>query len=294
VRRDDRAYDASVTDRRSRPLLDGNVIRLSDVTCWARASAPAEDEVSSSTEVIVPLRGCFEMQRGRERRLADATSVVVFRSGEEHRIGHPTSGGDDCLAFALRPDIAEDVLDTTASSAIVEPTVRLRAHRLRAALRRGALDDLEAEDAALDLVRTLARAMPHGSGPMPSSPRAAVERARVLLASRPAERWRLDRIGREAFVSPAHLARQFRLLTGESISRYLLRLRLALALNRLAAGEPDIAGLAGELGFTHHSHFTARFRATFGITPSAFRASLDTERLAELRTMVTAPDRAAS
>jgi AraC-like DNA-binding protein len=65
-------------------------------------------------------------------------------------------------------------------------------------------------------------------------------------------------------------------------------------LNRLAAGEPDIAGLAGELGFTHHSHFTARFRATFGITPSAFRASLDTECLAELRTMVTAPDRAAS
>jgi AraC-like DNA-binding protein len=93
---------------------------------------------------------------------------------------------------------------------------------------------------------------------------------------------------------PAHLARRFRSATGESISRYLLRLRLGLALDRLAAGDRDLGALADELGFANHSHFTARFRSTFGITPSAFRSSLSTRSLEELRTFVTAPRRAAS
>src|SRR5919108_261399 len=72
---------------------------------------------------------------------------------------------------------------------------------------------------------------------------------------------------------PPPLARRFRSATGESISRYLLRLRLGLALDRLAAGDRDLGALADELGFANHSHFTARFRSTFGITPSAFRSS---------------------
>jgi AraC-like DNA-binding protein len=124
--------------------------------------------------------------------------------------------------------------------------------------------------------------------------RADAERVRALLASRPGARWRLDAIARDVYLSPAHLARRFRAATGESISRYLLRLRLGLALDRLAAGDRDLAGLADELGFATHSHFTARFRSTFGVTPSAFRHELSARGLEELRTFVTAPHRAAS
>ncbi len=94
--------------------------------------------------------------------------------------------------------------------------------------------------------------------------------------------------------SPFHLARQFRASTGTSISAYLLRLRLALALQRLAEGEADLAALAADLGFASHSHFGARFRSVFGVPPSSVRDSLTAGRLAELRTFVTAEDRAAS
>jgi AraC family transcriptional regulator len=271
------------------------VIGLSDVTCWAPASGPGEDESSSITEVIVPLRGCFEVHRGRDRTLADVTSVVVFRAGEEHRVGHPTSGGDDCLAFALPPQTADEAVGPAGTSAVVDPAVRLRAHAIREALRRGALSALEAEDAALELLRSVLRGIREDTErPTGRSQRAAVERARALLATRPGERWRLDRISREALMSPAHLARQFRIVTGESIARYLLRLRLGLALDRLAEGERDLAALADDLGFAHHSHFTHRFRSTFGLTPSAFRDWLSAPRLEELRTIVTAPDRIAS
>jgi AraC family transcriptional regulator len=93
-------------------------------------------------------------------------------------------------------------------------------------------------------------------------------------------------LGRSA-VRRFTLARQFRAATDETISRYILRLRLALALERLAEGEDDIAALAVSLGFSHHSHFSARFRAAFGMTPSEAREVLTNRQLEELRAMAT-------
>jgi AraC family transcriptional regulator len=287
-----------VSERRAQPLFEGTVVRLYDVSCHARASAPQDEEHTLTTQVVLPLRGCFEVHRGREWTVADPASMVVFRAGADYRVGHPAHGGDDCFVFALPPRTAQDIIGPADDAGIVDPPVLLRAHRLRAALRRGtAVDPLESEEHALDLLRGIVRNLPartSSGGPAGRAQRVTVDRVRALLASRPAERWRLDQISREVFVSPSHLARQFRSVTGGSIAGYLLRLRLGLALDRLADGEKDLAALAVELGFAHHSHFSARFRATFGIAPSTCRSSLTAGRLAQLRTIVTAPGRAAS
>ena len=72
-------------------------------------------------------------------------------------------------------------------------------------------------------------------------------------------------------------------MTGETISRYVLHLRLGLALERLADGERDITALALDLGFAHHSHFSARFHRTFGLTPREARRMLRTGKLDDLR-----------
>jgi AraC family transcriptional regulator len=121
-----------------------------------------------------------------------------------------------------------------------------------------------------------------------------VEQARTLLASSPGTRWDLESLGRALRCSPFHLARQFRTLTGETISRYLLRLRLAIAVERLAQGERDISALAIEIGFSHHSHLSARFRETFGITPSAAREILTRENVEKLRALIDADKSARS
>jgi AraC family transcriptional regulator len=284
-----------VSDRRAEPLFEGTVVRLYDVTCRAKESAPAKEEHTLTTQVILPLRGCFEVHRGRDVTVADPVSAVIFRAGDDHRIGHPAPDGDDCVVFALPPESAEDAVGSNGIAGIaglVEPDVRSRLHGVRAALRNGAVDQLEAEEEGLDLLRSILRGLPPGEGSgrgaLGRTQRSTVERTRALLASRPAERWRLDQIAREVLISPWHLARLFRTATGESISGYLLRLRLGLALDRLAGGERDLATLSLELGFAHHSHFSARFRAMFGVTPSAFRGSLSHDGLARSRTIVTA------
>jgi AraC-like DNA-binding protein len=71
-------------------------------------------------------------------------------------------------------------------------------------------------------------------------------------------------------VSPVYLTQLFHRLEGVPLYRYQLRLRLACALDRLAHAD-DLTALALDLGFTSHSHFSAAFRQTYGVSPSTFR-----------------------
>jgi hypothetical protein len=50
-------------------------------------------------------------------------------------------------------------------------------------------------------------------------------------------------------------------------------MRLALALNLLADCN-DLTTLAIDLGFASHSHFSASFKRTYGLTPSDFQRSI--------------------
>jgi AraC family transcriptional regulator len=101
-----------------------------------------------------------------------------------------------------------------------------------------------------------------------------VERAQGYLQEHFRERVRLDRLARIACASPDHLTRIFRRQTGVTLYQYLLRLRLAAALDALSAGAADLTALALDLGFASHSHFTLSFRQRFGDTPTSVRDEL--------------------
>jgi AraC-like DNA-binding protein len=75
-------------------------------------------------------------------------------------------------------------------------------------------------------------------------------------------------------VSPHHLSRVFRALTGHTISRHRTRLRVRAALERLAGGDHDLARVAADEGFADHSHLCRLIRQETGTTPSALRAQL--------------------
>jgi AraC-like DNA-binding protein len=154
-------------------------------------------------------------------------------------------------------------------------------------------DQLEAEENSVFVLNALARDFSNSLGwsSVSESQKRRVEEVRALLASQPTEPWHMESIARAVYCSPFHLARQFRAITGESIAHYLLQLRLALALDRLAQGETDLAQLAVELGFANHSHFSARFRSIFGITPSAARNTLTHRHLQQMSKIVTANPR---
>jgi AraC-like DNA-binding protein len=265
-----------MADLHSRVLLDSPLVGLADVACNApRSKAGPTEDGGAGFQLVVPRRGVFCVHRGSSVVAADPNSVLLLGAHAEYRFSHPVHGGDDCTALALAPALAEEALGPRpARHGTASPRAQLRAGVLTAMLARGALSELEAEEAALALVAALAPSLNRGATARPrvgSAAAARVQEVRTLLAADPAADWRLDGVARAVHCSPFHLARQFRAVTGETIARYLLRLRLASALHRLAAGETALARLAVELGFAHHSHFTARFRATFGVTPSEAR-----------------------
>jgi AraC-like DNA-binding protein len=94
------------------------------------------------------------------------------------------------------------------------------------------------------------------------------------MAAAPGHPHRLPDLARALGTSESHLAHVFREETGSPVHHHLLHLRLAVALERLAAGEMRLSALALDLGFSSHSHFTAAFRKWLGLTPAAARRYL--------------------
>ena len=274
----------------ARLLVDSPLARVYDVACRAPRSGYGTVTLNAGTQIGLPRRGVFVMERRGEPVVVDTNTAVVLGPDDEYRVRHPTGDGDDATIVALPPHLVEDALgDAGGRMGRLRPRDQLAISVVTRALRERDPDRLEAEDATFLLVRALSGSLagPTGESRVGVAQRRRIEHLRALLASSPSTPWHLGRLGRVLQCSPFHLARQFHMATGETISRYVLRLRLGIALERLVDGEDDIAALAVDTGFAHHSHFSARFRSTFGVTPTQARAMLSKPHLDELRTIVS-------
>jgi AraC-like DNA-binding protein len=99
---------------------------------------------------------------------------------------------------------------------------------------------------------------------------AALRRARAFLD---AEKTRVVRSAELEVVTGLtryDLARQFRLVSGTSPYRYLLRRRLDFAREQIAQHRP-LSEVALDAGFADQAHFSRMFKATFGLTPAQYR-----------------------
>jgi AraC-like DNA-binding protein len=270
-------------------LVHTETVRVIDVICREPRSGYGVAEYNAVAQIGLARRGMFILERRGKPIVVDPTTAVLLGSDDEYRVSHPTNDGDDGIVVIVAPALLEEITGgVQGREGRLRPADHLAVCMLTRVLRDCRPDDLEAEDAVFLLLTGLSRTFATRENTFLLGPaqRSRVEHVRALLASAPATRWNLQMLAKTVACSPFHLARQFRAATGETISRHLLRLRLALAVERLADGERDIAMLALESGFAHHSHFTARFRATFGITPTHARAMLTKRKLDDLRLFV--------
>ena len=74
-------------------------------------------------------------------------------------------------------------------------------------------------------------------------------------------------------LSPSYFSRTFNKEMGESFVNYISSRRIQLAKELLQETGKSITQIADEVGYDNISHFTAVFKRTEGITPSAYRAS---------------------
>jgi AraC family transcriptional regulator len=247
----------------------------------------SDPEPSRDFEIVVTVRGCLVRERHGDIVAATSNVALLANPGDTARFRHPRGEPDRCLVILLGETAMQDAARTSGGteerfrtgSAALPPTAFLTLRRLMDAAERsgGHLDPVRAKEAvggvvAATLTGTASCPPPSGSTPAVEARHArAVERAAAFMAAEYRRPLTLDAIAREAAYSPFHFARVFRAHTGIPVHQFLTRLRLRTAVAALLDGVRDIGGLALELGYSSHSHFTDAFRAEYGLTPSALR-----------------------
>jgi len=88
-------------------------------------------------------------------------------------------------------------------------------------------------------------------------------------------------LARVAHVSPAHFARQFRTVFGETPHRYLQRRRIERAMELLRDTERPVTEVCLDVGFASLGSFSHTFSAVVGVPPSVYRERAAAERGAD-------------
>jgi AraC-like DNA-binding protein len=267
----------------TRVLFRSDAVTILDYRCEGFDSR--KDECADDAEVVFVRSGAFRIESERGRAIADPARAVLLRSGERFRITHPGPCNDRCLVVRLSPTTFGEMAGAVPRpvgqapfSRLVEacaPEVYMAQRRLGSRLERRE-DDLAIAEEALEIVASL---LAQSWSSPPNPPRDVdhdderVAAVRALLAHRYAERLSLAEVGTHVGLSPFRIARLFRASTGSTIHGHRVEMRLRAAVDRLADGESDLTGLALDLGFADHAHFTNTFRRRFGMPPSRYRAT---------------------
>src|SRR5262249_21295697 len=98
-------------------------------------------------------------------------------------------------------------------------------------------------------------------------------RAKDLVDVRYAEPLGVEDLARAAGLSRAHFSREFRRAFGESPHAYLLTRRLERAAALLRSTDRSVASICFAVGLRSVGSFTTSFTRTYGVTPTAYRAS---------------------
>jgi AraC family transcriptional regulator len=213
-----------------------------------------------SPRLLLPLEQCLHVELSGKRFVLDAGAALWLTPQHSYRLRQPHAGQRSML-LVMHAD------DEQARRCALTPLHRWRLYCLAASAAQG--DALLAEVGAAELIGELL-----GQPLPPGTPHRAVEAARDFMASDPTRNDGLATIAQAAACSPFHLSRLFRRHTGRSLHAHRDDLRMMLALQRLQGGETNLARLAVDLGYAHHSHFSAAFKRRFGTAPARMRRNL--------------------
>jgi AraC-like DNA-binding protein len=98
-------------------------------------------------------------------------------------------------------------------------------------------------------------------------------KAKDLADARYWEPLGVEQLADAAGLSRAHFSREFRAAFGESPHGYLLTRRLERAAALLRNTDRSVADVCFSVGLQSVGSFTTSFKRTYGVTPTAYRAS---------------------
>ena len=98
-----------------------------------------------------------------------------------------------------------------------------------------------------------------------------VHQTQTYMKDHRSEPLTLGRIAEALHISPYHLHRVFKRVTGLTPMAYLVKHRLTVAQQLLTDTELTMTDVGATVGFTSSAHFSTVFRKEFGQSPTAYR-----------------------
>lgn len=248
----------------------------------ASGDYPAPRGHSPECQVVFPYAGAFEWHVGAKTVFLDGTRVLFVVAGEDYADSHVAGGGHDSIIITPRLSMLQELCGHAVPSQhpafqrIEKPTTpRMNmGHQRLLRLEASGNDPLAIDELMIAL---LSEALAPTQRVARASSLRVVDRAKQFLHAHLCEPISLNEIAHAVQVSGAYLTDAFTRLEGVPLCRYRMRLRLNRALVDLPRCE-DITGLALDLGFSSHAHFSNAFKSLFGVSPSAFRAGCSKPR----------------
>jgi AraC family transcriptional regulator len=273
-----------------RIVYDSGLIRIGSFRCHP-AHPSFQDTGPARNYCFVFPRTAVEIQHEHEAAFVANPNVVAFyNSGQSYGRRAISAKGDHCDWFGLEPRVVREVVrafDRRAEDRAERPFLLTRGwtdsstyfeqRSLFAEITEGNLrDPLRIDEAVVELLARVVKFSYANGAPRPSEEvslrqRDAIHDAETVLSGNAAERVTLQGLASRVSLSPYHLCRLFRQVTGVKLHQYRLRFRLRAALPEVMESRRLLTDIALDAGFSSHSHFTDSFRREFGTTPSQLR-----------------------
>jgi AraC family transcriptional regulator len=266
-----------------RTLAAGDGWSVHEVVCRAGPSDRPFEERHDGFSVSAVVEGSFTYRSDVGCGLLYPGALLLGNNGRCFECGHAHGVGDRCVSLNIREELFGEIAAGAGSTgrfrfpvASLPPTpgslpifAGLEALRSAASRRQG-------EELALRLVERVIGELTAGRR-MPAEPTAR-ETRRVVEAIRfierdPTQPLQLRDLAAIAGMSKYHFLRVFRRLVGMTPYQYLISARMRRAALDLASTKRPVLAVALDSGFGDLSTFNARFRATFGMTPSKYRCA---------------------
>jgi AraC-like DNA-binding protein len=263
-----------VSESARQTLHSSGLVRVENAYLSALQHPPSGYE--TGYQVVLPYLGLFAYKVGSKRWLIDSNKTLFISPGWEFADEHPVRGlGHAAVLINPSRGLLEEICSAPGpnrSPAFLATTLpsTARLNFLTQSLLHTSAAECEPlvwDEWVLRVLQEAMNVRPKGKG----RASAAVARAKEVLHAHRCERISLQDVARQAGVSAVYLTQEFTRAECGPLYQYQLRLRLSQALLELPHCD-DITGLALDLGFYSHSHFTSMFRKTFGVTPSQYRA----------------------
>jgi AraC-like DNA-binding protein len=254
--------------------------RVVDHDCRKPAGSRGSYEYGLDYGLVLIRRGGYWREANGRGAYLGPTDAFFERPFVEQRIQHHRDSGDRCTSLwlsesavgALTGDgsVPDEPLMTT-------PAIDLQHRDLVAGLRQG-IDRFEFDERLARLVGALIECAVPGRltarrSTTQSKHHRVVQHAREAIIADPAcvDFGALAQtLGHTRF----HISRVFSRVAGTTLSRFRNRVRVAVALERLADGQENLAALSADLGFADQSHFSRVVGASTGECLSALRQRL--------------------